>query len=274
MCMTPYPVLIDKECYQDVPCGKCPQCKRLRISAWAFRLMNYERQASSAVFATLTYDTEHVPITQNGFMSLDYRDAALFFKRLRKRVSSHSPDVRIKYYLAGEYGGVTFRPHYHAIIFNVDNVYDIEHSWMRGMVDYGTVTGASINYTLKYIDKPKRIPMHRNDDRLPERSLMSKGLGTDYINEKTIAWHKADLLGRYYLPALGGSKIAMPRYYKEKIYTEEELELIATHYRHRSEDHLSAMQDRYGLDEYERKQQEIILWRYEQFKLNYKKDKT
>ena len=46
---------------------------------------------------------------------------------------------------------------------------------------------------------------------------MSKGLGKNYINDM-IAWHYSDLFDRVYCPLPGGEKIAMPRYYKEKIY--------------------------------------------------------
>lgn len=222
MCMVPISVNDTK-----VPCGKCPECKRRRVSAWSFRLMQEEKRSLCASFVTLTYDTDYVPITQSGFMSLDRRDVQLFLKRLRKCVSLHSPNVRLKYYLAGEYGGKTSRPHYHIILFNCANLYDIERSWMRGSVHYGTVSGASVGYTLKYLDKPKRIPMHRNDDRLPEFGLMSKGLGTGYLTEKMLAWHHADLENRCYLNLENGTKCSMPRYYKDKIYTEEQRKAVA-----------------------------------------------
>jgi len=212
-----------------VPCGRCPQCYKRRISGWSFRLMQEEKVSESAYFITLTYDTDHVPITRNGFMDLSKRDCQLFIKRLRKAHEnlfySHKHRISritkpIKYYLCGEYGGKTHRPHYHAIIFNaIPELIDKE--WKNGTVHYGQVSGASVGYTLKYMSKKAKIPMHRNDDRTPEFSLMSKGLGLSYVNDKTIAWHHNDLYDRMYLNIEGGKKIAMPRYIKDKIYQTE-----------------------------------------------------
>lgn len=223
-CLTPYHVKNKiQNCTIPVPCGKCPECAKRRISGWSFRLLQEEKVSTSAYFLTLTYDTTKVPITRNGFMTLDKRDCQLFFKRLRKL---HPANSNIKYYLAGEYGGKTKRPHYHIILFNAD-IKLIDPAWQMGQIHYGLVEGASVGYTLKYISKPSRIPMHMNDDRVKEFSLMSKGLGAAYVlNEKFLSWHHADLDNRMYCNIEGGKKIAMPRYYKEKIYTEIERKRI------------------------------------------------
>lgn len=220
-----------------VPCGKCPTCLARRASAWSFRLMKEGRNAHSSHFVTLTYNTDYVPISPNGFMTLRRSDVQKFMKRLRK----WTPDVKIKYYAAGEYGTKNWRPHYHLILFNSEPEH-IVRAWMTdkdnkgnplpkpvplGDVHFGTVTGASIGYTLKYMTKPGRIPMHQNDDREPEKSLMSKGLGMEYLTPQMIAWHKADLENRMYMVIEGGKKISMPRYYKDKIYTDEERDLIS-----------------------------------------------
>lgn len=178
MCDAPFRL---KDSQIDVPCGKCPKCRKRRANGWAFRLMQEDKRSLSAHFITLTYDTKYVPITQNGFMSCDKKHVQLFFKRLRKRVSVDATLPPIKYYLASEYGGKTWRPHYHAIVFNVANPADIDAAWQLGAVHFGKVSDASVGYTLKYMCKPKRIPAHRNDDRLPEFGLMSKGLGVGYL---------------------------------------------------------------------------------------------
>lgn len=205
----------------QVPCGKCPECVKRRTSGWSFRLMQEEKVSQSAHFITLTYDTKRVPLTGNGFMSINKRDVQLFFKRLRKL----NP-AKIKYYVVGEYGGKTNRPHYHAILFNVD-ITTIQPAWQNGSVHYGTVSGASIGYTLKYMSKRGRIPMHRNDDRVPEFGLMSKGLGASYLTPAMVNWHKVVLDCRMYCNIEGNKKISMPRYYKDKIYDEQERKRIA-----------------------------------------------
>lgn len=235
-CTTPFTVEHKLQGRIPVPCGKCPQCIARRISGWSFRLLQEEKNSTSAQFITLTYDTKHVPITRNGFMSLCKRDVQLFFKRLRKAQDSYyldKPQLQnesIKYYAVGEYGGKTLRPHYHIIMFNA-RIELIQDAWQNGNVHYGQVTGASVGYTMKYISKPGRIPQHRNDDRIPEFSLMSKGLGQAYLSDNMIRWHHDDINNRMYCNIEGGKKIAMPRYYKQKIYTETERKAAGYHQR-------------------------------------------
>lgn len=214
--MKPFPIKnnLKEEVY--VPCGKCPECLSRRASGWSFRLMQEERISSSSHFLTLTYDTQHVPITPAGFMNLDKRDVQLFMKKLRK---VHSQ--KLKYYVVGEYGGKSNRPHYHMLLFNA-RVDLIQPAWDKGAIHYGDVSHASVGYTLKYMCKPPRIPMHRNDDRLREFSLMSKGLGLSYLSDNMIAWHWDDPQNRMYCNIDNGKKIAMPRYFKNKLYTDEE----------------------------------------------------
>jgi len=226
-CLTPYAVKLKMENKTiPVPCGKCPDCTKRRVSGWSFRLMHEDKRSTSSLFITLTYDTTHVPVSKNHFMTVSKKDVQLFLKRLRK-AEAKLHDNAIKYYLAAEYGGRTKRPHYHAIIFNVSDPYAIERAWGLGVTHYGTVTGASVGYTLKYMDKPRRIPEHRNDDRDREFGLMSKGIGLGYITDAVKQWHHVDRDNRMYLNIEDGKKISMPRYYKNKIYTDLERKQIA-----------------------------------------------
>lgn len=251
MCLTPFRVVRD-EVSISVPCGKCEKCAARRISGWSFRLMQQDRKSISSYFLTLTYEPERCPITKGGFMDLRKKDLQLFFKRLRKSHEGTGLES-IKYYACGEYGGKSWRPHYHIIIFNVELELMIgkRHAdmvksgaipldgkwpfvikqWPNGHATIGEVTGASVGYTMKYISKPKRIPLHRNDDREREFALMSKGIGKSYLTPAIEAYHKADLLNRMYLTTEQGKKLAMPRYYKDKLYTHEERSEIAGYHK-------------------------------------------
>ncbi|QCS37332.1 replication initiation protein [Tortoise microvirus 86] len=188
-----------------------------RSNNWQFRLLQQEKVAASASFVTLTYNTDTVPLSPRGYMTLCKRDFQLFMKRLRKL---HAKNVKLRYYAVGEYGSKTFRPHFHAIIYDLDRE-KLAEAWQNGDCHIGDVSGASIAYTVKYMHKGKIIPMHRNDDRIPEFSLMSKGLGKNYMTPQMVNYHKEDI-SRNYVTLEGGVKVAMPRYYREKIYTEEE----------------------------------------------------
>lgn len=182
-CLTPF---TQKDTGEKFPCGRCPECNKRRVSGWSFRLMQEEKHSRSAHFITLTYDTAYIPISENGYLTLSKRDVQLFMKRLRKTHSSPIGEdsniiFPLKYYLVGEYGGKTKRPHYHIILFNAE-LEKIQPAWDRGQIHYGTVSGASVGYTLKYINKQKKwIGYHDGDDRQPEFAHMSKGLGKNIL---------------------------------------------------------------------------------------------
>lgn len=248
--------------YIQVPCGKCPECIRRRASQWIFRLKQEDKISTSAYFVTLTYDPQYVPITPNGFMTLDKPEVQRFFKRLRK---AH-PGTKLKYYLAAEYGSTYKRPHYHIILFNADPKL-IAANWQLGYVDVANVSGASIGYVTGYINKGKVVPEHKRDDRYPEFSLMSKGLGANYLNEDSIRYHHEDP-DRFYVVESGNSKISMPRYYRDKIYTDQQRETYAKTILpiidQQEQERIRDYVQRYGtLDGYTRSKEEAIKQRYE-----------
>lgn len=126
-----------------VPCGHCMGCRLDQSRVWADRmLLELQDNDYKAIFVTLTYNNASIPhawhVGYNRFpgadedyylnedegwiaaaagspTTLSVRDTQLFFKRLRK----FFPDRKIRYFLAGEYGPKTNRPHYHAIIFGL-----------------------------------------------------------------------------------------------------------------------------------------------------------
>nr|QJB19757.1 MAG: replication initiator protein [Microvirus sp.] len=211
-CDSPYYVKTGSGDTVPVACGRCPPCKKRRVDGWAFRLMQEAKVSSSAYFVTMTYNTDHVPISPNGFMTLSKSDVQKFWKRLRKLQNS-----KIKYYLAGEYGSQNHRPHYHAIVFNVENIENFAKCWTFGDLHIGTVTKDSVAYTMKYIDKKGYVKKHERDDRVSEFALMSKGLGASYITDAMLRYHANDRT-RTFHTLEGGHIIAMPNYYKQKIY--------------------------------------------------------
>lgn len=217
-----------------VPCGRCVACVKRKISEWSFRLMQQDRVSTSAYFVTLTYDNAHVPITKNKFMTVNKKHLQDFFKRLRY----YSPvDSKIKYYAASEYGSETKRPHYHVILFNALPEH-IDLAWTMGAIHYGTVSAASVGYSLKYISKKATKKVHARDDRVPEFALMSKKLGSNYLTPQMVKWHESDMYNRMYIPIEQGKKISMPRYYKDKIYTKEQRQHIGAYQASRQQDEL------------------------------------
>lgn len=227
-CLTPYRLKTG----EDVPCGRCGECLKRRANGWSFRLQEHNKWVHSAHFVTLTYDPEVVPLTKSGMMTLKKRDCQLYFKRLRKLLKTQGHEHKVSYYICGEYGSKTNRPHYHAIIFNA-TLDAIAEAWKLDGKELGHVhidecNGATINYTIKYMSKPHRVPMFAGDQRTSEFSLMSKGLGLSYVNDPAKAFHYVTRSGlldidksRMYLIMPGGFKTAMPRYYKQKFMSND-----------------------------------------------------
>jgi hypothetical protein len=225
MCDSPFWVMPKKLSPNDpdkvpVPCGRCPPCKLRRVNSWVFRLLQEQKVSTMAHFVTLTYDTRFVPISDNGFMTLRKRDLQLYWKRLRKLC----PGAILKYYAVGEYGTNNRRPHYHAIVFNVLDINAFHQAWGLGQIHVGQVTTDSIAYTMKYIDKPVSGQMHGRDDREREFPLMSKALGASYLSDDIIQYHQADV-SRLYATKEGGHRIALPRYYRQKIYSDDQMRI-------------------------------------------------
>lgn len=192
-------------------------------------------------------------------MTLRKRDLQLYFKRLRKlheqRYGYYQSRLNpIKYYAVGEYGGETFRPHYHACIFNAHKD-DLVKAWEYrsrpiGLVHIGDkVEARTIVYMYKYLQKQSRVPLHKNDDRLKEYSVCSKGLGAQYINPRSIAWHNATD-DRLYVVLPGGAKATLPRYYRAKIFEEDKLDRVLQNAKQIHLDKIARLQAEHG-DRYE-----------------------
>lgn len=218
----------------QVPCGKCASCKKARIRSWAFRLLQEDKIHSNVVFATLTYDQRFIRRTKNGFKTLCKSDVQSFFKRLR-----YNTGKVIKYYAVGEYGSKTQRPHYHAIIFGA-TWDDVEMAWrdikskanpngtdepMGNVMAPSIINNATVAYTAKYIAKPSTVGKHKRDDRVKEFSLMSKNLGLNYLTPQMETYHLTTDANYVTLP--DGITQALPRYYREKIFTKEDQERFA-----------------------------------------------
>lgn len=212
-----------------VPCGSCPACLQARSDAWAFRLEYQQRDSFNSYFLTLTYETDYLERTPNGFKNLDRKAFPRFVRSLRKKFRNQ---LDVKYYHVGEYGSKRHRPHYHAIIFNVpdeDFIWGtdedgkpkaisalLEGCWNKGMVDIRYAEADCIGYVTKYLHKGKSVPMHKNDDRIKEYSTMSKGLGLGYLSKEVIYWHSDDVSKTYVMH--NGFRKPLPRYYRNKLY--------------------------------------------------------
>ena len=184
-----------------LPCGKCEPCRLEYSKQWAARLCEEAKLWQNNVFLTLTYNDEAIPLGSNpktpdeiSSYTLNPKDVQDFFKRLRttyKRKYNHSD---IRYYACGEYGGQTFRPHYHAIVYNLpipdktyyksnfrgDIIYTsqtLEKIWKKGFVTIGQFSYDTAAYTARYMQKKVNssddIEAYQSVGMIPEFSRMS-----------------------------------------------------------------------------------------------------
>lgn len=208
-------------------CNKCLGCLADRAQEWGERCFHEAQCHRYNVFATFTYAPEHVPA------QLEPEHMRGFIKRLRnsKRYPSpllSSPRVPIRYFLSGEYGALTQRPHYHAILFNADfadkkvagtDLYISETMnklWGMGEVKLGEANGRSACYVAGYTAKKLGAEAPHDADGVvlyPPFVRMSRrpGLGTGWLRT-----YAADLREGF-LVQQGGGKMAVPRFYRKKL---------------------------------------------------------
>lgn len=204
-----------------VPCGKCVECLKRRQREWFIRLEQECLVASSAFFVTLTYGDEFL-FFDSGIAVVSRRDCQLFFKRLRKTLA---PD-KIRYFLCSEYGPTTLRPHYHIILFNFPvekfDVYEtILSSWRKGFVRVDPINSARLNYVAKYVVCGCVLPEFFDTKSRRPFSLQSRhpGIGASYLSDRNVERHRRLLSPT--IPVQGHPEW-LPRYYRDRIFNEDE----------------------------------------------------
>lgn len=239
-----------------LPCGQCSGCRIQRSREWANRCMLELQYHDSAFFVTLTYDDAHVPRSyyadpETGeamtSLTLVKRDFQLFMKRLRKKFS----DDKIRFFMAGEYGGQTFRPHYHAIIFGLHlddlslykkspqgfsyyNSPSLQSCWCDldgnpiGFAVVAEVTWETCAYTARYVMKKltgDEAQFYTDFNIQPEFTLMSRkpGIARQYYDEHPEIYKKEFI---NVSTEKGGLKFRPPRYY-DKLFDLEHPEEMA-----------------------------------------------
>jgi len=204
---------------------------------WATRVMHEAQMHESSVFATLTYDDEHVPY--GGV--LHYRHFQLFMRSLRLRFP------KCRFFMCGEYGDTTWRPHYHAALFGVSfgdrypwrksgagfQLYRsplLDSLWGRGSAEIGELSFESAAYIARYCMKKitgdravthyeRLVPDTGEVVSLPPefmRCSLKPGIGARWFEA-----YRAEVFAHMGCVVDGQIK-AVPRYYRD-LFTDDEL---------------------------------------------------
>lgn len=245
----------------ETPCGKCTACKIQICKEWALRCMLELPYWEKSIFTTLTYNDENLPKDN----SIHKEELSEFFDKLRDNLKPYK--TKIKFMASGEYGDENTRPHYHAIIFGINIDLNnwfyqfrngkqqicyrseneiIEKTWTKGEVYNGYVSYNSARYVSsyvfkKYYDELAEETYKKYNLEIPFRKV-SNGIGKnfwiDYGNQ---------ILKRGYI-SINGEPNTIPRYFLK--LTEKE-----------------------NIFDLRRKQLDIELEKFENFKTDYNNNK-
>lgn len=213
-CLHPY---IDSKGFA-YGCGHCCSCRKSKSIEWNMRATHELIMNPKAVYFTLTYDNEHLPKGAINKMNdkdergiICRKDVTNFIKRLRKKYKN------IRYLYCAEYGPLTWRPHYHFVIFGIDykdiKQKDLKDFWKNGRVDKSNefVTEYCIAYISGYIRKKEKLKKaedyYTNNGRPAPYLQASQGLGREWCFKNAESWTKTLKIG------YRGFQLPIPRYY-------------------------------------------------------------
>lgn len=219
-----------------IGCGDCIECRKKKARDWQVRLLEDVKEYTNGKFVTLTFRTEalrklyKLSPNQKGY-DLDNATATksvrLFLERYRKKYKKS-----IRHWLITELGSKnTEHVHIHGILWTDVDLNEIERIWQYGWMWKGKETNGKIenwvnartvNYIIKYVTKADE--KHKGYKAI---ILTSAGIGKNYT--KTDDYTKNKYNGedtRETYRTANGFKIALPIYYRNKIYTEEEREKL------------------------------------------------
>lgn len=219
LCLKPF-----RKGIEEFGCGQCLPCRVNKRRTWTIRLVLESMLHPASMFVTLTYAEEPAGRT------LVPRDAQLWLKRLRYELAP----ARVRFFLVGEYGEKTQRPHYHAAVYGAFDPAAVDRSWDRGFTKTGLVTIQSSMYMAGYTTKKmtnKRDPYVQKllGGRHPEFTRMSLRPGIGAGAAAAIAAYYKTPIGRTGLsidPDVGsvlrmdGRLWPLGRYVKDKVRSE------------------------------------------------------
>lgn len=202
--------------------------------SWSVRIMHQTQMEADSCFLTLTYDDAHLPSDR----SLHVEHPQAFIKSLRRKIRP------FKYFLCGEYGGETLRPHYHLCLMGEDFHKDretyryatpnghplftsatVNAAWPHGTHNLiGALTTESACYVASYVNKKFKGPNTDNRYKTlfieedgtaeihqlkPEFATMSRrpGLGSTWFDKYHKEVYPADEV------ILNGRPRRPPKYY-------------------------------------------------------------
>lgn len=233
-------------------CGNCIECRKKKANDWRIRLLEDIKTNKNGKMITLTFSNEGIKeITEEHTIKRTDKKTGEIKKILIKHLYGYDKDNQIatkavrlfleryrkeygkslRHWLITELGHKgTENIHLHGIIWTNKPMTEIERLWKYGFIWKGHmikgkilnyVNAKTVNYTIKYISK-----IDQRNKEYKGIVLCSPGIGANYIsvNDITNAYKGKQTNETYRTDT--GHKIKLPKYYRDKIYTEAERESL------------------------------------------------
>ena len=226
----------NRQLYISIGCGWCSECRKKIANDWRVRLLEEIKLNPRCTFVTLSYSPESISqleteiytkkyrgieTDENGEIQLDVNILAAYSIRMwSERWRKHHKKAP-KHWLITELGhNGSERIHLHGLVWNATQR-EIEKTWKYGNVFCGNwVDNRTINYIIKYVTKLDEL--HKG---FKQRIFTSKKIGIGYTINNGFNKYKDEETITYYRN-YNGFKMGLPRYWKEKLWTEKEREKL------------------------------------------------
>lgn len=208
--------------YIPTKCGHCIECRKQKQREWRVRLEE-ELRSNYGYFITLT-------ISPKGIKDLEKKTGLkwkenpneiatkglrLFLERVRKDTGKS-----MRHWCVTELGEDNDRIHLHGVFFGQKSAELIKKHWKYGFIFIGQYCNSrSVNYMTKYM-----LKVDVKHKEFKQIVLASPGIGDKYFDRLDWQWQKQNYK-RLEVPTYtfrNGTKMAMPKYYKDKLFTEQE----------------------------------------------------
>lgn len=220
-----------------IGCENCIECRKQKARGWQVRMLEELKTRNDGKFITLTFSNQSILALKkeipNGVKGYDLDNAIAtlavrrFLERWRKKYGKS-----LRHWLVTELGQQgTENIHLHGIIWTTEPMEEVEKKWMYGYMWKGKkvndriinyVNNKTVNYIIKYVSKKDE-----KHQAYKSQILCSPGIGKNYT-ERTDSRNnrfqgtKTDETYR----TSTGHKISMPIYWRNKIYSDREREIL------------------------------------------------
>lgn len=256
------PILDERAIHVPIGCSKCMECRKQKARDWQIRLQEDIKHNTNGKFITLTFSNESIKkinadiptveikgkyvegeyvekeIPIEGYRrdnAIAKRGLRLFLERWRKKYKRS-----LRHWLVTELGhNGTENIHMHGIVWTNEPMEEVERVWEYGytwkhkiekhkltgqLIKVNYVSDRTVNYCVKYVSK-----IDEKHKTYQSEVLTSPGIGNGYTKNESGDWTKKKFKGEdtdETYRTRTGHKIAMPIYWRNKIYTDTEKEQL------------------------------------------------